>query len=243
MISDIATFDTKAIKFDSVVKTTTALIEKKTPKKTAEMWNDIITESENAKTSPATEIEALHFEDRRLFFRTYTDKLSTIKDLRDVVKKDKMDGNDTTDWQPDQAKLNQLILNTDMELEQMDDSLLGNKKYIAFFEQNIKNKDFFKTGLAYQEVVKQSYQTFFLQLYADLDLNQGKVSDGAFKMAHDFQSDIAVYTKFAARYAKYGDKKCDPLPIWPEVVLTYCDENAERDGFGDNELAYCTCWD
>jgi hypothetical protein len=26
-------------------------------------------------------------------------------------------------------------------------------------------------------------------------------------------------------------------------VLTYCDENADKNGFGDNELAYCTCYD
>jgi hypothetical protein len=41
-----------------------------------------------------------------------------------------------------------------MDLEQIDDSLLENKKYLEFFDSNIKNKDFFKTALAYQEVVK-----------------------------------------------------------------------------------------
>jgi hypothetical protein len=74
-------------------------------------------------------------------------------------------------------------------------------------------------------------------------LNQGKVSDGAFKTTHDFQSDIEAYTKFAAKLGKYGDKKCDPLPIWPEVILSYCDENADKNGFGDDELLYCTCYD
>jgi len=87
--------------------------------------------------------------------------------------------------------------------------------------------------------VKQSYQTFYLSLYAELELNQGKVSDSAFKMAHDFKSDIEAYSKFAKKYANYGDKKCDPLPIWPDVVLSYCDESADRNGFGDDELLYC----
>jgi hypothetical protein len=62
-------------------------------------------------------------------------------------------------------------------------------------------------------------------------------------MAHDFESEIEVYTKFAKKYSSYGNKLCDPLPIWPDVVLSYCDENAERNGFGDDELNYCTCYD
>lgn len=104
--------------------------------------------------SPTTEIEALHFEDRRELFKTFTERLSQIHDLRDLVSKAKNDGNDTTDWQPDQLKLNNLILQTDMDLEQLDDSLLENKKYLKFFEENVKGKDFFKTALAYQEVVE-----------------------------------------------------------------------------------------
>jgi hypothetical protein len=207
------------------------------------MWANIISIAANQQMSPTTEIEALHFEDRREFFKTFTERLSQIHDLRDLVGKAKKEGNDTTDWQLDQAKLNNMVLQTDMDLEQIDDSLLDNKKYLQFFEMNVKNKDFFKTALAYQEVVKQSYQTFYLQFHADFELNQGKVSDGAFKMAHDFQSDIETYSKFAMKYSSYGDKKCDPLPIWPDLVLSYCDENAIRNGYGDDELAYCTCYD
>ena len=40
-----------------------------------------------------------------------------------------------------------------------------------------------------------------------------------------------------------ADKKCAPLPIWPEVVLSYCDSNAERFGYGDDELNYCKCYE
>jgi hypothetical protein len=62
-------------------------------------------------------------------------------------------------------------------------------------------------------------------------------------MAHDFQSDIESYTKFAKKYSSYGNKKCDPLAIWPDVVLSYCDDYAVRNGYGDEELLYCSCYD
>jgi hypothetical protein len=46
------------------------------------MWGNIISESENEKKSPTTEIEALHYEDRRQFFKSFTEKLNEIKELR-----------------------------------------------------------------------------------------------------------------------------------------------------------------
>ena len=73
-------------------------------------------------------------------------------------------------------------------------------------------------------------------------MNQKKVSDGAFKMAHDFNEDITAYSNLAKNYPTQKDKKCMPLPIWPEAVLAYCDENAERFGYGDMELDYCKCY-
>ena len=99
-ISDIADFDTKAIKFDDVVASAKALIDKKTPTKTEAMWGDIIAigEADDQLKTPATEIEALHYEDRRQFFKTFTEKLSTVKELRVAIKKAKTDGNETTDW-------------------------------------------------------------------------------------------------------------------------------------------------
>lgn len=94
----------------------------------------------------------------------------------------------------------------------------------------------------YQEVVKQRYQTFFLEFFADYDMNQKKVSDGAFKMAHDFHEDISAYATLAKTLPKLKGEKCSPLAIWPEVVLSYCDENAEKFGYGDTELEYCKCY-
>lgn len=108
--------------------------------------------------------------------------------------------------------------------------------------QNVQEKDLFKASMNYQEVVKQRYQTFFLEFYADYDLNQKRVSDAAFKMAHDLHEDMIMYSKLAEGAPKVTDKKCAPLPIWPRVVLAYCDEMAERLGFGDNELDFCKCY-
>lgn len=55
---------------------------------------------------------------------------------------------------------------------------------------------------------------------------------------------MEAYSAFAKKFAaNYGDKKCDPLPIWPEVVLRYCDSMAERLGYGDEELTFCSCYD
>jgi len=56
--------------------------------------------------------------------------LGSIHDLRAAVQGAKTDGNDTTDWQQDQMKLNNLILATDMTIDQIDDSLLEKKRYV-----------------------------------------------------------------------------------------------------------------
>jgi hypothetical protein len=58
----------------------------------------------------------------------------------------------------------------------------------------------------------------------------------------DLQSDITAYSKLAKTIPGPNDKKCDPLAIWPDVVLNYCDQLAERFGFGDEELIFCKCY-
>lgn len=42
MISNIAEFDTKAIKFDDVISQTKSLVEKKDQEKSQDMWSEII---------------------------------------------------------------------------------------------------------------------------------------------------------------------------------------------------------
>ena len=54
--------------------------------------------------------EALHYEDRRQFFKKFTESMSKIHDLREAVAKAKSDNNETTEWDTDQATLNKLIL-------------------------------------------------------------------------------------------------------------------------------------
>jgi hypothetical protein len=61
LVSDIADFDTKAIKFDDVMANSKSLIEKKNLVKTKEMWATIISIATNQQMSPLTEIEALHY--------------------------------------------------------------------------------------------------------------------------------------------------------------------------------------
>lgn len=47
MVSDIADFDSKAIKFDDVIATAKNLIDKKDPKKTQAVWGSIISSAAN----------------------------------------------------------------------------------------------------------------------------------------------------------------------------------------------------
>lgn len=61
-------------------------------------------------------------------------------------------------------------------------------------------------------------------------------------MALDLDKDIKAFSKLAKTIPSHKDKKCDPLPIWPDVVLNYCDQLAERLGFGDEELVFCKCY-
>ena len=76
LISNIAEFDTKAIKFDDVVSATKKLLEKKDTDKTQELWARIIELSSHGDESVAkNQYEALHYEDRREFFETLTDNL------------------------------------------------------------------------------------------------------------------------------------------------------------------------
>ena len=243
MISNIADFDEKAIKFDDVTKASQSLLEKKDPTKAEEFWSNVIERSQQGVVEIATNMhEALHYEDRRQFFKKFTESMSKIHDLREAVAKAKSDNNETTEWDTDQATLNKLILQTDLDLEQLDDSLLDKQSYIKHIQQRQADKDFFKAALDYQEILRQRYQTFYLQLYADFILNQKKVSDGSFKMAHDFQEDMTAYSILAKRFPANSDKTCDPIPIWPDVVLQYCDEQAEKNGYGEDELEYCKCY-
>jgi hypothetical protein len=52
MVSDIQDLDKKAILFDDVIKQTKALVEKKTPKKSQEMWDNIISLVSNKDVAP-----------------------------------------------------------------------------------------------------------------------------------------------------------------------------------------------
>lgn len=144
MVSNIQTFDAKAIKFDNVVATTKKLLEKKDIEEAQEMWGNIVEVASHGDESiPSDQHQALHYEDRRQFFQTLTDNLISINDLRSAVKGAKSDGNDTTDWQQDQTKLNNLILATDLNIEQIDDSLLEKKSYIDMISKKVQDKDQF----------------------------------------------------------------------------------------------------
>lgn len=102
MVSNIADFDTKAIKFDDVISATKKLLEKKDTEKTQELWENIIElASHGDETVPRNQFEALHYVDRREFFHTLTENLGQIKDLRSAIKVAKQDGNDTVNWQQD----------------------------------------------------------------------------------------------------------------------------------------------
>ena len=76
-----------------------------------------------------------------------------------------------------------------MDLDQIDDSLLVKETYIKFLEQTIEDKNYFKAALAYQEIVKQRYHTFFLELYAEYWLHDKRVSDGAVRITDSFADD------------------------------------------------------
>lgn len=62
-------------------------------------------------------------------------------------------------------------------------------------------------------------------------------------MIKEFADDITKYSAEAKKYLGSKDKKCDALAIWPEEVLVYCNTQAEANGFGDDELNFCTCYD
>lgn len=102
MVSNIAEFDAKAIKFDDVISSTKMLLEKKEVDKTQDLWARIIElSSHNSDSVARNQNEALQYEDRREFFHILTENLGQIKDLRSAVKGAKQDGNDTVNWQQD----------------------------------------------------------------------------------------------------------------------------------------------
>lgn len=80
-------------------------------------------------------------------------------------------------------------------------------------------------------------------MYAESILHSGKTSDNSIKVIKEFQDDIKKYSAMAKKYLGSKDKKCDPLAIWPQEVLVDCNQEAERNGYGDDELNFCTCYD
>ena len=117
LVSDINDFDKKAIGYDDVIKMAKNLLEKKTPKKTQEMWDNIIAIVANQNINPTDEVEGLTYMDRRKNYARFGDVFAKIGQLRAQIVKDKTDGNSTTDWQDDQMELNRLILQSDMDLD------------------------------------------------------------------------------------------------------------------------------
>lgn len=102
-----------------------------------------------------TEEQAFTYEDRRKDYNKLSSKLKDIHNLRDSVNKLKKDNNDT--WFDEQQKLNELIIATEMEIDQIDDSVIEKDLYARVVKHNIKEKDFFKSALEYQESVKERY--------------------------------------------------------------------------------------
>ena len=130
-----------------------------------------------------------------------------------------------------------------MDLDQIEDSQLEDQSYSHFIHKNIKEKNYFKAALAFQEISEQRYQTFYLQMYAESIFHAGKTSDNSIKVIKEFDDDIKKYSVLAKKYLGSKDKSCDPIAIWPSEVLVDCNQNAEMNGYGDDELNYCTCYD
>jgi hypothetical protein len=80
-------------------------------------------------------------------------------------------------------------------------------------------------------------------MFAESVLHAGKTSDNAVKVIKEFDDDIKKYAQLAKQYLGSKDKSCDALAIWPEEVLVDCNQEAEANGYGDDELNYCTCYD
>jgi hypothetical protein len=80
-------------------------------------------------------------------------------------------------------------------------------------------------------------------MFADSQMHSGKTSDNAIKIIKEFDDDIVKYSQLAKKFLGTKDKKCDALAIWPEEVLVYCNIEAEKNGYGNDELNYCTCFE
>jgi hypothetical protein len=117
LVSDIVDLDKKAISYDDVVKATQNVIEKKTPKKTQAMWENIIAISVNHDISPTDEVEGLTFMDRRKNYERFTEIFAKIANVKDQIKKDDTDNKKETDSQDDKTKLNTMILHADVDLD------------------------------------------------------------------------------------------------------------------------------
>lgn len=55
-----------------------------------------------------------------------------------------------------------MIIDTEMEIDQIDDSIIDMDLYARVIKHNVKEKDNFKAALEYQESVKERYEIFFL---------------------------------------------------------------------------------
>jgi hypothetical protein len=50
-----------------------------------------------------------------------------------------------------------MIIQTEMDVDQIDDSVLDISRYTQAINLAVKEKDFFKAALEYQEIVKERY--------------------------------------------------------------------------------------
>ena len=82
-----------------------------------------------------------------------------------------------------------------MDLEQLDDSYLPQKQFGHFITSLLEKGDHFKAAMAFQDIVQSRFQYFYLQLYADNILNNGRVSDSSVKIAKEVEKDLNFYNK------------------------------------------------
>ena len=110
------------------------------------MWDNIIAISSDHEITPVDEVEGLTFMDRRKNYQRFGEVFAKIAQLKDQIKKDQTDKNAKTDPQDEKTKLNKIILNADVELDQIEDSQLEDNHYTFFIHKNIKEKNYFKAA-------------------------------------------------------------------------------------------------
>ena len=62
-----------------------SLITDKRTQLTDDMWSGIIEDSASHDQQPQNMIDALHFDDRRLFFNTFSDRLLQVMSMRETI--------------------------------------------------------------------------------------------------------------------------------------------------------------